>query len=148
MKKIVAVFVLAVLSSGCATYNFTSSTLAKSKGQIASASMLGKGVDPQHSGKSAKKILENLGNDSKVEKVLATFQENCKNPPPEIKAAPGIIPIISVIPKIIYDIAADKTDRKLVALKKSASSSYSVDFVIPKDKISDFQCVIVLRNEN
>ncbi|MEW8701934.1 MAG: hypothetical protein AB2601_20930, partial [Candidatus Thiodiazotropha sp.] len=65
----------------------------------------------------------------------------------EAEAAPGLIPLISAIPKLIYDIAAEKTDKKLKALKKSASSSYSVDFIIPNGMLDKFQCLIVVRHD-
>lgn len=57
-----------------------------------------------------------------------------------------LIPIAAAVGKLIYNVAVDKTNKKLEALKKSSSVSYSVDFVLPKGDIRRYRCLVVMRH--
>lgn len=145
MKKlIIFTFALMLILSGCATFN--SSKLSRAKGQVSAAALMGPEVEAEYSGSSAKVILTKSQNVGQIEQFLVAYKEACEKPV-EVKAAPGLIPLLSAIPKLIYDISADKKSRELDALKKSAISSYSVDFLIPKGKISDYRCLILMRHD-
>lgn len=145
MKKII-VLMLMVTLPGCAIYNFKSSSLARAKGQIATAALMGDDVQAIFAGESAEKILTKKGDLNSIEQRLREFKTTCENPT-DAKVAAGVVPILSAISKLIYDLAVDKTNKELEALKKSAVSSYSVDFILPKGGLANYQCLAVLRHD-
>jgi len=145
MKNIITVSFVLVLS-GCLHNHFKSSDLARTKDQISAGALMGPGVQAAYSGNSAKAILTKSDNTATINTLLRDYKTECEKPSQE-KLAPALVPFLAAIPKLIYDISADRTNRELEALKKTVSSSYSVDFLIPKGKIKDYQCLIVIRHD-
>lgn len=144
MKTVILLLTFTLLT-GCATVDFTASKRGVTKGQISSGALLGESISPLTTGDSADNILGKSDGNS-VEKYITDFKRVCESSD-TTKATPLLIPLISAIPKLLYDISIDKTNKELEALKKSSSSSYSVDFVLKKGDINKYKCLLVMRHD-
>lgn len=146
IMKLLSLTIAISLLSGCTAINYKPSKLALTKNQQSSIMLFYSGISI-----SEKEKLPNNIKDKNVSSIIINIVNNgCyynKNYQPSQKLAPAsIAPIVVAGGKLLFDLAVDKSNKKLENLLKSSSGSYAESLKITNAKDLNSSCIILSRD--
>ncbi|MFS0757465.1 hypothetical protein ABC383_22550 [Noviherbaspirillum sp. 1P10PC] len=78
-------------------------------------------------------------------KFKASVEKACSKPS-TTELAPAVVPIVSTLGKLVFDLQMQNQIKKIEALKRASEASYSAHVVLSSDALAKNSCVALIRS--